>query len=721
MFSNDDLSLETLKEVYNNLPCGVVLYTAEPDPHILYMNRHFVNILEDSEKSAGKTTCTDLMHIFPEYERESVRENIALAITTDAPVPFERQFLTANGQLHTATGSIQLFHYERDRKLILSTFTDVTDRKKEQEKQKQDQDRYRIIVEQVGFTVLDWDLVHGRFYASDNYQNYAMSTFKPDIIVRNEGGTGGIHPEDADIMTEFAQRSSRDEHTEVTLRLKMTDGSYRWTQMSATRLTDETGKPVRTIGTLMDVDDLTRARQNLLEARQTLADTINALPAGIEIYRINPDPQVVFLSDRCCEILDITREDFEARPDYEKGTITGLDIHDFPSNLEKEFMEGRQIEMRSRIRHKDGKEVWIRIVGKKVEQKQTGDTLAYLTILDVTAQVERERKSKWKEECYRLLSENSDVVTYDYNTVDDRFTYAQNRNGVSSETTVEHFFRYPDGQDRTFPPELLMFRKAFFRSAHQEGAYTFEYEGRLFGKLPRWYRSMSIRIEDERGEVYRIVGRIDDIHSSKLAELRLREQANNDPLTGLLNRTGFTALTKKAFENRLTTEMKTGLHQYGSFVLIDIDHFKEINDEYGHYFGDKILCRVADALDAAAGKNGITSRFGGDEFTMFIPDAESPEELKQRIRDLTGLLQSRINDSMDVTVSIGAARFPEDGADFNSLYEAVDRSLYRAKAQGGNQAAFYSETFAYLPALRPDLIPAVIKQRVFRQNDQNRL
>ena len=157
----------------------------------------------------------------------------------------------------------------------------------------------------------------------------------------------------------------------------------------------------------------------------------------------------------------------------------------------------------------------------------------------------------------------------------------------------------------------------------------------------------------------------------------LQYAATHDALTGLLNRTGLDEL-------RNTGEAIARLDA-GPYVVIvlDIDHFKRINDRHGHLFGDRALCAVADAISRSVRSTDVAARYGGEEFLVVLPDTrlDGGAEIAERIRRQVQSLDLPV----PVTVSLGIA----DGAPGRDVpegvFERADQALYRAKKGGRNR------------------------------------
>jgi diguanylate cyclase (GGDEF)-like protein/PAS domain S-box-containing protein len=159
----------------------------------------------------------------------------------------------------------------------------------------------------------------------------------------------------------------------------------------------------------------------------------------------------------------------------------------------------------------------------------------------------------------------------------------------------------------------------------------------------------------------------------------LHRQAIHDPLTGFYNR--------YHMDDALVHEVERA-RRYGQplgLLVVDMDHFKPINDTYGHTVGDVVLKRAAEAIQAEVRAVDVICRFGGDEFVVVMPGSNQEQSqsvakrLQERIRNLEVDCQGT---SIHTTLSIGLAVFPEDGADARALFHAADAALLAAKDSG---------------------------------------
>lgn len=246
-----------------------------------------------------------------------------------------------------------------------------------------------------------------------------------------------------------------------------------------------------------------------------------------------------------------------------------------------------------------------------------------------------------------------------------------------------------------FDPALLIGQSSFdfivdadrerMRASHYDALLTpdtirrMEFRAMTGSGTVRWYESTARGVRDEDGQVSTIITVVRDLSQRKAREADLERQAATDPMTGVLNR--------RAFQAQLADHRAQANGRQGALALFDLDHFKQINDNFGHHAGDNALLVFADILRANLRIEDVIGRLGGEEFAVLLPDL-SPSAAHiacERVRD--ALQDTRIaatDTSFTVTVSIGVAHLDPE-ATSEAIFRQADTALYRAKSLGRNR------------------------------------
>ncbi|GGM37980.1 GGDEF domain-containing protein [Paraliobacillus quinghaiensis] len=204
--------------------------------------------------------------------------------------------------------------------------------------------------------------------------------------------------------------------------------------------------------------------------------------------------------------------------------------------------------------------------------------------------------------------------------------------------------------------------------------------------VKRWFNMQATRMTKNEHGVDGIVIRHADITRQKLLEIQLKKYVNTDPLTSLYNR--------RYFENELQKEISRceRTDRSLSVLYIDIDDFKEINDNFGHNVGDTILKEVSMLFLETTRDSDTCARIGGDEFAIILPETPKDElgpiadRLVKNIEEI--IVQEEVTYPIKVSVSVGGSSF-QHNTDMKTMLEKADRALYAAKDQGKNNNVIY--------------------------------
>jgi diguanylate cyclase (GGDEF)-like protein/PAS domain S-box-containing protein len=304
--------------------------------------------------------------------------------------------------------------------------------------------------------------------------------------------------------------------------------------------------------------------------------------------------------------------------------------------------------------------------------------------VDITAS-EAQRRELDLAQAARDLSHDAIVVT-------DR-----DNNIVSVNDAFERITGYTEAEVRGQNPRILAsgcHDQAFFRrmweAISEHGQWSGEIQNRRKNGEIYPERLVISCIRDADGEIMNYIAVFADIADHKAAEARIQSLAYYDTLTGLANR----KLLIDRLQQTLAGALRDG--STGALAFFDLDHFKQVNDAFGHSSGDELLRQVAKRIGDIIRDTDTASRLGGDEFVILMPGI-SIEDLEHRLQQLLLDLQRpyRVHGrELSVSVSMGITLYPGDGADPDMLLKNADTAMYAAKDQGRATVRFFNAAMA---------------------------
>jgi diguanylate cyclase (GGDEF)-like protein len=203
---------------------------------------------------------------------------------------------------------------------------------------------------------------------------------------------------------------------------------------------------------------------------------------------------------------------------------------------------------------------------------------------------------------------------------------------------------------------------------------------------------VAVHSQDELGMLARSIGQMQEhllayLNNLKLGMDEMEHQARHDALTGAPNR----AMLHDLLQFSVTNARRKGTLL--AVLFIDLDHFKEVNDSFGHAAGDALLIAVVQRLKEAVRESDVVARMSGDEFVVMVHPVDDPQQLAVISQKLIDALQDPFElqgRSLCISASIGISVFPLDGGSTEELLHNADAAMYHAKRNGRNHFHFYS-------------------------------
>ena len=345
----------------------------------------------------------------------------------------------------------------------------------------------------------------------------------------------------------------------------------------------------------------------------------------------------------------------------------------------------RILQSEVRLRHRDGNWRIFEVTASSLINN-TKIEGGIVNLRDITERKQMEKTLRQSEEKYRTILEN---IQEGYFEVDltGNFTFFNDslcRNlGYSKEELMGMNNRQYTDKEHS--------KKLFqaFNKVYNTGEPT-EFDWQIIRKdeTKRYVEASVLLQKDSSGKPTGFRGIVHDVTERKQIEQQLNHMATHDVLTGLPNRMVFIDRLEVAL-----AQSKRSRHKL-AIMMLDLDHFKAINDTLGHMVGDQLLKDVGYRLSGLLRQNDTVARLGGDEFIVLLSDLERMEDVIQVAKKILKAFQQPFvcdNHKLTSNTSIGIAIYPDDGEDIDSLLKKSDMAMYFVKTHGRNNYKFFAD------------------------------
>lgn len=285
------------------------------------------------------------------------------------------------------------------------------------------------------------------------------------------------------------------------------------------------------------------------------------------------------------------------------------------------------------------------------------------------------RKIALENRRYQQLCDLSNEYLFEYHYEQGRIVFSEKYTKIfGGPQIIEHFYANLQKAD---DPDSIHMREAV-EEMYQNNGGSAEFCSTMPDGSQRWIRAQATIIKDESGKPVYAVGKVVDIQREKEERDQLVKRAQRDSLTGVYNTATSRSMIVQGLQECVDTDAN-------ALIIIDIDHFKNVNDRFGHYVGDQTLIALARALQENFRREDIIGRLGGDEFVIFMRKIESTQDVAEKCDRLLRTVHGMLLDvkGPSVTLSIGVAVAMGCEA-FEMLYKKADQALYTVKARGRN-------------------------------------
>lgn len=476
------------------------------------------------------------------------------------------------------------------------------------------------------------------------------------------------------------------------------------------------GEGLNIIAFMQDITERRNAESQLRESEARFRLLFENMLQGVVFQ--SPGGEITLANSAAERLLGLTLDQMQGRTSMDPRWKTiHEDGSDFPGQEHPAilaFRTGREVHnvIMGVFNPQAGKHRWISI--NAVPQFKEGEATPYrvfTTFEDVTDRKSTDEALKASEMRYRLLAENISDVIWILDTNEMRFRYVSPSVERLRGYTVDEMLQQNISEVLT-PASLQLFQEKYTAYMQEfldgnTGFHIDEVEQPCKDGSTVWTESTTNFRVNQGNSHLEVYGVSRDITERKLNERllmqanqqlqshikrieqlseKLQEQAIRDPLTGLHNR----RYLDESLERELSRSKRENIPV--SLLMIDIDHFKIVNDSHGHQVGDAFLEKIAELLKSNSRTSDIVCRFGGEEFILVMPGADEIAAWNhaEKIRQKCAAIRIPLADEhLSITISIGAAIFPIHAKKAEDLIVKADKAMYESKRAGRNRVTVF--------------------------------
>lgn len=520
-----------------------------------------------------------------------------------------------------------------------------------------------------------------------------------------------IHPDDRDkTLQNLASLFTEKKHTHE-YRFRDKNGNWRWMRDELLLIPGTDNKQPELIGYFADVTKKHRQETALLEAHNLLKTIVNAVPVRI----FWKDKQLRYLGCNTLFAQDAgvgSAEEIVGKSDYDLSWTR--EQSDLYRNDDRHVIDSGQTKLsyEEPQTNRMGETIWLE-TSKVPLLSADKEIIGVLGIYqDITQQKHTQDSIRLSAMIFQASNE-AIVITDKHNRILQINPAFTRMTGFElSDVAGKNPSIFNSGRHD------VAFYQKMWRRIQDEGAWQGEiWDKRKDGEIQAKWLNISV-IRNEENYIKYHIAQFSDITEKKRKDDIILTQANYDQLTGLPNR----HLFKKRLETALAKSDRT--HLPLSLLLLDLDHFKDINDTLGHDKGDALLREAAMRINSCIDSSNIVARLGGDEFAIIAPDSIDPAQIEMLAQKVIYQLNRPFNlgtNEIDyyISTSIGIAYYPQHATSIESLMKHADQAMYAAKLEGRNRFCHFTPSMQQEAhekmLLTHDLRQALIHHELFAE------
>lgn len=405
------------------------------------------------------------------------------------------------------------------------------------------------------------------------------------------------------------------------------------------------------------------------------------LPSGVAVMNIDEEMSVQYANSEHYKIMGIDESKKNLQM-FLKDIIYEEDKDWVMTDIYHAINNNKDVDIEFRMKTQTNIVKWVRLFGR-ARKSSNGTILFYSSIKDLSNRREINDKLHLERVLFHKLTEMSDEILFRVDLATNIIHFLGTKFSKIFGFDVSIAENFPEcifEKDKIYSDDLPIF-KLMLKSFEDGKIEHIEVRLKIEDELI-WHQIQYNFVKSSDNTPLLVVGKLINIQKQKILE----EQARIDLLTGFYNK-----INTMLEVNQLILEQ--GEQGEFTFFIIDLDHFKSINDNLGHHFGDIVLHDISSDIMNCFRQQDILGRIGGDEFVAIMKDTSSPDDIIKKALQVCNMLEKTFTGKESIytiSASIGISRYPEDGVSYDALYKKADLALYQTKENGKNNFTIYS-------------------------------
>ncbi|MDH3635365.1 MAG: diguanylate cyclase [Gammaproteobacteria bacterium] len=539
-----------------------------------------------------------------------------------------------------------------------------------------------------------------------------------------------IHPDDEEHYRHSWETLRDKKILDARYRIVLDNGAIKHIREFAVIVTDDDGNEHGSFGIVQDISDQVRYERDL-EYRDELSSQTEAITdIGHFIYDEDKE-RYVYISDGCARIFGTTAEAYQEKMrsvEDDLADIVSEDRQRVADEYRHYIETGQDCALEFRIKRADGSIRWVRELTRAKQFSNGGVQQTLGVIQDITERVAREQELLYKDALANQAEAITEIGHFIYDEIKQKYLFVSpglaRIYGMDGEQIVTRLVPTEGASEIIHADDLARVQKAYDKFLSEGGEWQVEFRLKRGDGELRWVREVGRAYLMTHGIPEQSIGVLQDITRQKQSEQEIisardsleqqvvertrelantvkqlqveieeREKiaaeldflANHDALTGLPS----LRLCKDRLDQSLAEARRN--RQTSAVMFVDLDGFKEINDQYGHDFGDMVLKTTAERIKSEIRETDTVARIGGDEFVIILsslPETAIAERIAATVIEQVAKPLKIKDVEVTITASIGISLYPEHGTTAEKLIRAADKAMYEIKRKGKNSFGF---------------------------------